>query len=64
MNLQEFKNEFDFEGAIVLLEGKRKVLDNDKEKLIALGKLLSSSTSPIVNHFIPLLFPSSYLKSL
>lgn len=48
MNLQEFKNEFDFEGAIVLLEGKRKVLDNDKEKLIALGKLLSSSTSHMV----------------
>ena len=48
MNLQEFKNEFDFEGAIVLLEGKRKVLDNDKAKLIALGKLLSSSTSHMV----------------
>lgn len=48
MDLQEFKDEYDFEGSIVLLEGKRNVLDNDKAKLIALGKLLSSTTSHMV----------------
>jgi hypothetical protein len=45
MDLQECKKMFDFEGAIILLEGKRNVLDVDKAKLIALGKLLCSSTS-------------------
>ena len=48
MNLQKFKDEYDFEGSIVLLEGKRNVIDIDKAKLIALGKLLSSTTSHMV----------------
>ena len=48
MDLQKFKDEYDFEGSIVLLEGKRNVIDIDKAKLIALGKLLSSTTSHMV----------------
>jgi hypothetical protein len=48
MTLQEFIEKFDRENSIVLLEGKRKVLNEDKEKLIALGKLLASSTSKMI----------------
>lgn len=44
MSLQEFIKKFDKEHSIVLLEGKRNVLKADEEKLIALGKLLASST--------------------
>lgn len=47
MTLKEFINQFDKEDSVVLLEGKRDVLENDKEKLIALGKLLTSKTSKI-----------------
>lgn len=45
MSFQDFINQFDHSQAIILLEGKRKVLEDDKEKLIALGKLLASKTS-------------------
>jgi CDP-glycerol glycerophosphotransferase (TagB/SpsB family) len=48
MTLQEFIEKFDTENSIVLLEGKRKVLNEDSEKLIALGKLLASRTSKII----------------
>lgn len=48
MNLQEFKDRFDYDGSIVLLEGKRDILENDKEKLIALGNLIASSTSKMI----------------
>ncbi len=48
MTLQEFIENFDTENSIVLLEGKRKVLNEDSEKLIALGKLLASRTSKII----------------
>lgn len=48
MTLKEFINQTDFENSIVLLEGKRKVLDADKEKLFALGKLLASKTENII----------------
>lgn len=48
MTLQEFIKQHDRPGAIILLEGKRKVLQADKEKLVALGKLLTSQT----NHMI------------
>jgi hypothetical protein len=48
MTLQEFIDNFDFENSIVLLEGKRKVLNDDGEKLIALGKLLASRTSKMI----------------
>ena len=45
MTLKEFINRFDKDNSIVLLEGKRDVLEADKEKLTALGKLLASKTS-------------------
>lgn len=48
MTLQEFIEQFDKPNSIVLLEGKRNVLEADKEKLTALGALLTSST----NHMI------------
>lgn len=44
MTLQEFIKRFDYEDSIVLLEGKRNVLEVDKEKLFALGKLIASKT--------------------
>ena len=44
MTLKEFIKQFDKPNSIVLLEGKRKVLEADKEKLTALGKLLASKT--------------------
>lgn len=47
MTLQEFIEQFDRDNAIVLLEGKRNVLESDKEKLTALGKLLASKTRKI-----------------
>jgi hypothetical protein len=47
MRLQDFISAFDKKGVVVLLEGKRQVLEYDKEKLIALGRLLASKT-----HFI------------
>lgn len=45
MTLNEFISQYDKENAIVLLEGKRKVLKEDQPKLEALGKLLASKTS-------------------
>jgi len=45
MTLKEFITHFDYEGAIILLEGKRKVPESDRNKLIAFGKLLASNTS-------------------
>jgi hypothetical protein len=45
MTLNEFIEQFDHDDAIVLLEGKRNVLDEDKEKLKSLGKLLASNTT-------------------
>jgi hypothetical protein len=44
MTLKEFIKHFDNANSIVLLEGKRNVLDADKEKLTALGRLLASKT--------------------
>jgi hypothetical protein len=48
MNLIDFINKYDHENAIILLEGKRKVLTEDCEKLISLGKLLASRTSKMI----------------
>lgn len=48
MTLQEFIEQFDKENAIVLLEGKRKVSDADKPRLIAIGKLLASRTKKMI----------------
>lgn len=45
MTLQEFISKYDNENSVILLEGKRNVLDSDKEKLLALGKLLASKSS-------------------
>lgn len=48
MTLKEFIEQFDHDNAIVLLEGKRVVLDADKEKLKALGFLLASRTQKTI----------------
>lgn len=48
MTLKEFIKQFDKPNSIVLLEGKRNVLDADKEKLTTLGKLLASSTKNMI----------------
>jgi hypothetical protein len=48
MTLKDFIKQFDKENSIVLLEGKRNVLDADKEKLVLLGKLLASNTSKMI----------------
>ena len=44
MTLNEFIDQFDKSNSIVLLEGKRNVIDADKEKLTALGRLLATKT--------------------
>lgn len=48
MTLKEFIERFDIDNSIVLLEGKRNVLDADKEKLTALGKLLAAKTEKMM----------------
>lgn len=48
MTLKEFIKQFDAVDSIVLLEGKRNVLEADKEKLVALGELLASKTSKMI----------------
>ena len=48
ISLQHFINTYDKPEAIVLLEGKRNVLEADQEQLIALGKLLATITKHIL----------------
>lgn len=48
MTLQEFINQFDTPNSIVLLEGKRNVLEADKEKLTTLGRLLATKTKNMI----------------
>lgn len=48
MTLQEFILQHDYPGAIVLLEGKRSVQEQDKDKLKALGRLLAQNTQHIL----------------
>ena len=48
MKLEEFINSFDFDNSIILLEGKRNVLESDKKKLIEFGRLLASRTSKMI----------------
>jgi len=48
MTLKEFINQFDKDNSIILLEGKRNVLETDKVNLGLLGKLLASTTSKII----------------
>ncbi len=44
MTLKEFINKYDIPESIVLLEGKRNVIDSEEIKLTQLGKLLASQT--------------------
>ena len=48
MILKEFLENYDKENYIVLLEGKRDVLESDKQKLFELGKLLASKTTNMI----------------
>lgn len=48
MTFEEFIKQFDKPNSVVLLEGKRNVLDEDKEKLIALGRLLANRTTNMI----------------
>ena len=48
MTLNEFIEQFDKPNSIVLLEGKRNIIDADKEKLTALGSLLAFKTKNIM----------------
>lgn len=48
MTLKEFIRQFDKPNSIVLIEGKRNVLEADKEKLTALGRLLASTTKNMI----------------
>ena len=45
MTFKEFIIQNDTTGSIVLLEGKRNVLENDKIKLTQLGNLLAAKTT-------------------
>ena len=48
MTLSEFILQFDKPGAIVLLEGKREVLEADQQKLTALGRMLAEKTQKMI----------------
>jgi hypothetical protein len=48
MTLKKFIKQYDKEGSIVLLEGKRNVKDTDKEKLTALANLITINTKKIL----------------
>lgn len=48
MTLQSFIEQFDYEQSVVLLEGKRDVLDEDKIKLYQLGQLLATQTKHLI----------------
>lgn len=45
ISLSEFIEKYDKEGSIILLEGKRNVLESDQALLVKLGKVLSEKTS-------------------
>lgn len=45
MTFSEFIERYDTPGAVVLLEGKRKVAEQDRDKLQAIGKLLALNTT-------------------
>jgi len=48
MDYIEFLQKYDYEGSVVLLEGKREVSDTDKDKLFELGRSLVSRTEYII----------------
>jgi hypothetical protein len=45
MTLEKFIRLFDKEGLVILLEGKRKVLESDKERLFSIARLLADNTA-------------------
>ena len=47
MTLQEFTAAYDTPNSVVLLEGKRNVAEEDKDRLVELGGVLTSRTSHI-----------------
>ena len=47
MTLQEFTAAYDTPNSVVLLEGKRNVAEEDKDRLVELGGVLASRTSHI-----------------
>jgi ferredoxin len=48
MTLKEFIETYDKPGSVVLLEGKRKVREEDRDKCIALGKCLAARTKYMI----------------
>src|SRR5687767_9136863 len=48
MTLDEFIKLYDRRESIVILEGKREVLENDKKKLTEVGRLLTTKTKKIL----------------
>jgi len=48
MTLNEFIDKFDKQDTIILLEGKRNVVEEDKPKLIELGRLLAATTTKML----------------
>ena len=48
MTIDEFISKYDHANSVILLEGKRNVLEADKDKLVALGKLLALKTSKMI----------------
>lgn len=48
MSFEEFVNTYDYPGAVVLLEGKREVAEDDAEKLTAFGRLLAARTKNMI----------------
>jgi hypothetical protein len=48
MTLESFLYQFDKDNSIVLLEGKRNVLEADKEKLKAVGRLLATKSKYMI----------------
>ncbi|MGY6560688.1 MAG: hypothetical protein ACXITV_01135 [Luteibaculaceae bacterium] len=45
MQLESFLKQYDFNGSVVLLEGKREVLPQDELKLVALGRKLCQEST-------------------
>lgn len=48
MTLKEFVRKYDHDNSIILLEGKRKVLNNDSDILYELGKLVASCSKKMI----------------
>ena len=48
MTLKEFLSKYDYPGSVILLEGKREVGERDKDKLVALGRLLAGESTKMI----------------